>query len=142
MNLMKLMIIITIVISVSLIPLLFITHAIAERIDDHIHIVTQFSHAVEGSITEFNNSIVLLMLGFMVSVSEQNQVNTENDYIPLTTEFIYNVSGTTNTSSTHNSNLNLHIASNIQLQKQVMTNKHTTLNIQSDINLYVGGDEG
>jgi len=132
---------ITIMLALFIVPT---TYAIVGKntVNDYIHIMTELNHAIESSITKFNNSIVLLMLGFMVSVSEQNQVNTKNDYIPLTTEFIYNVSGTTNTSSTHNSNLNLHIASNIQLQKQVMTNRHTTLNIQSDINLYVDGDEG
>ena len=119
------------------------TYAIVGKntVNDYIHIMTELNHAIESSITKFNNSIVLLMLRFMVSVSEQNQVNMENDYIPLTTEFIYNVSEPIN-NSTHDSNLNLYTSYDIQLQKEGMISNHTTINIQSVINLYVDGDEG
>ena len=119
------------------------TYAIVGKntVNDYIHIMTELNHTIESSITKFNDSVVLLMLRFMISVSEQNQVNMENDYIPLTTEFIYNVSEPIN-NSTYDSNLNLYTSYDIQLQKEGIISNHTTLNIQSDINLYVDGDEG
>jgi len=132
---------ITIMLALFIVPT---TYAIVERntVNDYIHIITEFNHTIESSITKFNDSVVLLMLGFMISVSEQNQVNAEDDHIPLTAKFIYHVSEPTNTSSTHNSNLDLHITNDIQLQKQdSMINKHTVLSIQFDVNLYVGDNE-